>query len=159
MMALAAIMLLQAAQPSRPPLPPGYVLDRPCPNGARECPPWERHASTAPPGWVSIGRNTVGAVWYVHRGTMTTTAYGETRIWVRIDHSRDRSVPERRSEGLVALRCEGRLYHWESLTRYTATDRQLRPSGMTRQDNIAPDSMIEQVWRFACNRPAAAPRR
>lgn len=131
MIALAAALLMQASQP----------------NPFTELIP--RHQGPIPPGWGYIGGSTTGALWYVHMATATRNG-NRSRVWVKIDYSQDRTVSERRAQGMVTFYCAERLYHWESLGRYDASDRLIDGLGVTRDENVAPDSMIEAVWRVAC---------
>jgi hypothetical protein len=91
-----------------------------------------------------------GSVWYVQRARVTPDAQFR-QIWVTVDHSQDRTISYTRSRILVVLECAARRYHLESLTSIAAdgsiTD---EGGGPSRTENIAPDTIMESVWRIAC---------
>lgn len=138
---LSAAAILLAAQ-SVPPPPPGYVLDRA---------PWERYAVAVPPGWSMIAQGDTGSIWAIHDKTMTRDR-GVVSLWVRIDHSRDKTEPARTTRGRLSVVCESRKFWWRSLTAFAASGRELpqRWSRSSLSEDIAPDTMEELIWRRVC---------
>ena len=140
-MLLASLALAQAVPP------PELARDQPC---THQCDPWGQ--SWTDGGWEYIGSTPSGSDWYVHRAT--TTRYAQyLQIWVKTDHSRDRTVPARMTRGLALIECEPRRYHWESVSQFAADGRQiLNAPNPSYSESVAPGTMMEAVWRAACQR-------
>lgn len=157
MLAFATMVLLQAAQPNafqhlippRPAPPAGSEYVPPCPNRAAQCDPWERYGVPVPPGWEYVATTEGGSVWFVHPGSIGQF-WPSVRIWVHMDHSRDRTISARRARGLLVFNCPARQYHWESVRRYAANGSQIGPSSGSREDNVPPDSLIDLVMQRVC---------
>lgn len=128
MFALAAALLLQATQPAPP---PGFV------------PVIE--------GYDFLGTTASGSNWYIHRGTIVRGAF-ETRVWIRMDHTRDRTVTYPTGRGLLIIACSARRYRWESLVSFSASGEPLSSPAAAPSDNISPDGMVELAWRQVCPR-------
>jgi len=126
----------------------------PCRSGAAECGPWER--AWRGDDWLIIGTVETGSVWSIHPSSVIVRPE-VARVWVKIDHSRDNSERANRSQGLLVLWCDSRQFHWESLTAFAANGAAmpLRWPRRTTGDNIAPESVIESIWQWACGPWAA----
>lgn len=151
-MILSALALLAAQNnvaPQTPPRPPNFP---PCRNAVATCDPWDREW----PGqgrWMNIGFPVADQVWQLDRDTVTRY-HPEIRVWVRINHSRDRSTRARWSRGLITLNCDYRTFRWQSLTAFDANENEMRGvwSRSHFAEPVAPDTIYETLWRFMCQR-------
>jgi hypothetical protein len=145
MLSLAAALLIAQAIP---PPPPGYVIDK---NPYADLiPPWNRDRVVVPVGWTMIGQSLTGSIWAIHDETLTSDR-GVVSVWVRVDHSGDKTEPARTTQGRLSVVCGSRKYWWESLSATAPSGGPMpRWSRTSPIDNIPPDSMVEVVWRHVC---------
>lgn len=111
----------------------------------------QAQAGAQEPRWSHLASTASGSAWSVYSGIIRRPT-GEVGIWIKIDHSHDEAERARETQGLLLFRCDERRYRWESLVAYAANGQAMpmRWPRETAADNVAPDSIIDVAWEWAC---------
>ena len=103
--------------------------------------------------WRYVGTSDNGTTIYVDMETMRPT--GDTvNVWVRYDHSRDRTIRFRETKQLVTYNCSARTSTLRSYISYDANGRVVDSGDIStyqlRQNNVAPDTIGDAIMTAVC---------
>jgi hypothetical protein len=103
--------------------------------------------------WIPLVTTRSGSVWSVEKTTMGHPYKSSVSVWVKIDHSRDKTETAHESEGMLVLWCGSRQFEWQSLSAFDAAGRPVnRWSPASMADNVPPDTAVETVYDWTCDR-------
>jgi hypothetical protein len=116
--------------------------------------------SSASAEWIPIGTSVDNSVWQMD-ATRIRTVGSKQQAWVKVDHSRDRTVPWRESLRLFSFDCTAQTYKMLSYVNRdsygkTVGSRSFSDYGSSiGYEPLVPDSMAESVSEIACYSPHA----
>lgn len=105
------------------------------------------------PRWVAAGSDANGSSWYID-GQRSRLLGSHPTVWVRIDHSRDRTLPYRTSIQELVIDCTTFRYHTvESIAHYPDGHIEVMAAeSRLRQDrDVTPETVMERVATMACD--------
>lgn len=103
---------------------------------------------TVPPIWSST---TTGGTYSVYYRDVEFGVSGWVTLWLRGDHTNDKTVPYRTSVWRIQLSCHGSVTFLASST-YAANRRQMSSWDGTYTQAIRPDTMYESLDRQFCKK-------
>lgn len=103
--------------------------------------------------WTKVGTTAAGADYFLDPARIRTVS-GKVRVWVKMDHRRDRGAAFRSSMTLMAFDCANQLWKMLSVTTFDSLGKAAGSSGMASDyggyEPILPDSVGERIATFAC---------
>ena len=105
--------------------------------------------------WVQVDTSADGAVWYMDP-VRSRTVGNHRQAWVKVDHTRDRSVAYRSSLELFSYNCDARTSRILSFTDYDSMGKVMRTQTQpdygyeTGYSPVVPDSIGETLMNRAC---------
>lgn len=117
--------------------------------------------SAAQAEWLSIGSSVADAEYYMD-GDRIKSVSGRRQAWVKVDHSRDRSVTYRESMRLLSFDCGKQTYKLLYASNTDSYGKQV--SSFNYSDSaygvgyvpIVPESMAETIGKVACYEPSGS---
>lgn len=103
--------------------------------------------------WVKIGNNSTGSTFHFDRDTLKSQGTS-FRVWIMIDHSKDKTFTERKSKDLLLFDCENETV--TMLASYTFRADGLMIRGTTleeskqKQEPVIPGSIGATVFDAVC---------
>lgn len=104
--------------------------------------------------WFEISSDVNGTIWRAKYKDLNKSK-GRHRVWVELDHSRDKTIKHRRSLQLIEFDCASKLTRTLELIRYDALGRVSEsltwPEFMANWSNVPPDTVIEGASDNVCS--------
>jgi hypothetical protein len=102
--------------------------------------------------WKAVATSVTGTVWHMRERDAQNQMIAAPRVWLKLDHSRDRSVVYRETKQFIEFECAARRTKTLETLRYNAE------GGLVGQDTpsypsfsyVPPDTVIEAVLMWAC---------
>jgi hypothetical protein len=120
-------------------------------------------AAPARADWLPVGTSTNDSIWFMDGGRVKSSG-GKVHAWVKIDHSKDRSVTWRESKRLFSFDCTTEKYKMLSYVNYDTYGKVVASQSFSDSsygigyEPIIPESMVETIGDVACAIVARAPR-
>jgi len=104
--------------------------------------------------WFEISADVNGTIWRAKYKDLNKPK-GWHRVWVELDHSRDKTIKHRRSLQLIEFDCTSKRTRTLELIRYDAQGRVSEsltwPEFMANWSNVPPDTVIEGASDNVCS--------
>ncbi len=112
--------------------------------------------------WLRLAESTIGQVWYVDPLRVKAVS-GKTQAWVKIDHSKDRSVSYRHTMNLFSFECATEKYRMLSTAAYDSYGKVVFSRSApdygygVGYESVIPDTMTESVFKLVCSTSESSP--
>jgi hypothetical protein len=105
-----------------------------------------------PNHWRRVASSTTGTIWLMRERDAQNQSDRAPKVWVKLDHSGDRTVSHRETKQFIEFDCDGRRTKTLETLRYNAT------GGLVGQETpsypqysyVPPDTVIEATLMWAC---------
>ena len=106
--------------------------------------------------WASIGRDSTGSIWLLRRMDWNSTSTMKV-LWVKVDHTADKTVHSRTSMYRFVVRCQYNTLGIANLTEYAANGSVLSNFKDSFGDGasgspVIPDTMGEALLQRVCTK-------
>ncbi|MBT2242344.1 hypothetical protein JQK15_02230 [Sphingobium sp. BHU LFT2] len=112
-------------------------------------------AAPAHAEWESIGSATNGTEWFMD-GNRIKTVSGKKQAWIKLNHSRNKSIQWRETLQLISFDCQAGKYRTLSVISYDSYGKVVSSQNYSDYsygvgyDPLVPDSMAESASLIAC---------
>lgn len=107
--------------------------------------------------WIVVGKDAVGAIWFVRAGDMSNAENYRPLVWISKDHSSDRSTKARMSRSLLQFDCMAGTIDVRATIGFSSKGKVLWNAKADKADPqpVARTSVAEAVLKSVC--PKLAP--
>lgn len=105
--------------------------------------------------WIPIGTSVNEATWLMDADRVKVVS-GKVQAWIKVDHSKDRTVTWRESKRLISFDCNADKFRMLSFVNYDSYGKVVASKNYSDYgygigyEPVIPDSMIETASKLAC---------